>query len=284
MLLWDFGGSFMHRRDGKSIADRRIEHRVTAMGRAKKYKPSALVLALSTVIVFAALSCWLPQVYAARPRVLLSDHFASDRSLNPALWSTGTSLMKALAHKQSFLISSQWVAPQLRFSESGMTMSGVSNRYQFTGVQSNGDFRSPFIVEFTVRASVANGNPFMFFLVSRNSSEALSISGNMNSRNAGYYGIRLTSGSGLASLLSSVLYPSPALNVRYSVRISVNAEGKGSVRLTSASGDLLGYLKNLPVGTGPFYLVLAQYEGLPNSGAGPNSATWGSIEVTAGVP
>jgi uncharacterized protein (TIGR03437 family) len=208
--------------------------------------------------------------------VLLSDNFAQDKVLNGTLWTTATPLLNNLGQKSS----AAWVAPQIAFSSAGMAMSGASGTYEFTGIQSTQSFTPPFTTEVTVMGTVANGNPFVFYLSTGDLSQSLSVSGNLNPSNGSYYGINLNTTD--TSIPSVKLYPSPAVNVWYTISVAVDATGQADVIFAGASGTTLASQNGINLGTGPFYLALAQLEGLPYPASiGPNTAIWQQIQVSA---
>jgi len=216
--------------------------------------------------------CLFVQAQALLAQNLLQDNFTQDASLNQTLWSTGTPLLSALAKSEG-----TWEAPQIGFSRSGMTMSGVAGNSEFTGVQSNQSFAPPFAVEVTVMGVVANGNAFWFRLVSADLSHHLTVYGNLNPQNTPYYELGAESNSA-----TKVLDANPSVNVWYTIGIGVDATGQTTVNLVDPTGTLLGSTGVGAIGTGPFYLVLGQYEGLPRT-VGPNTCTWGQVVVSAGV-
>lgn len=238
----------------------------------------ALLLGISLLISGYASS----QSQSSAEQTLLVDDFPQDSSLNPDVWTTDTPLLKTLGGKTSFFISSAWVEPKVSFSNQGMTVSGVSGTYQFTGIQSDQSFSAPFKLQATVMGTVANGNAFELYLVSEDLRQYMSVAGNLNKRNFGYYGTWLSSGSPNTDILSGFnLYPTPDVNVWYTVTIAVNTTGLADVVLTNAAGNLLGSRSGVGLGTGPFFVILAQREGLPNT-VGPNSAKWWRVEISGG--
>jgi len=220
--------------------------------------------------------CVSPKAQASAGQVLLSDNFTQDKTLNGTLWTTPTPLLKNLGQKSS----AAWVAPQIAFSSAGMAMSGASGIYQFTGIQSTPSFTPPFTTTVTAMGTVADGNPFVFYLVSGDLSQSVSISGNLNPNDSSYYGINLNTTD--TSIPALNLYPSPAVNIWYTISIAVDATGKANVTFAGASGATLASQNGIDLGTGPFYLALAQLEGLPDPGStGPNTAIWQRIQVSA---
>ncbi len=204
-------------------------------------------------------------------QILLHDNFMQDSSLNQTLWSTGNGTIEAVAQH----LTGTLVPPQIGFSNSGMTMSGVAKDSQFTGVVSNQNFTPPFAIEFTVNGVVANGNAFWFHMVDSDLSHYLTVYGNVNPQNVPYYALGAESNQA-----SKVLSASPAENVWYTVVLAVDSSGNASASLQDATGKLLGSTAVGNIGLGPFYLVLGQYEGLPTT-VGPNTCTWGQIQVSA---
>jgi hypothetical protein len=68
--------------------------------------------------------------------------------------------------------------------------------------------------------------------------------------------------------------------VEYTVVISIDAQGSANVIVENADGSKYVSASSLQVGTGPFYLVLSQREGLPALPAGPNEAQWYDVSIT----
>jgi hypothetical protein len=76
------------------------------------------------------------------------------------------------------------------------------------------------------------------------------------------------------SALGSKIYPAPVPGVPYTVTMTVGADGMGSVVLQDPAGVSLGLLNAMPVGTGPFNVVLASRR------FGPTFASWQSVQLT----
>jgi hypothetical protein len=64
------------------------------------------------------------------------------------------------------------------------------------------------------------------------------------------------------------------------MQLSVDGTGHATARLADTNGNFVR--TDLLVGTGPFYVVLAQREGLPVT-VGTNIAIWHSISVVTGT-
>jgi uncharacterized protein (TIGR03437 family) len=205
---------------------------------------------------------------------LLTDNFTKDTALNTKLWSIGTPLMNALTQQTSTI--SELLTPQLGFSPSGMTMQGTSNIWQYTGIQSNQSFTPPFSAQVTVMGTVSDANTFLFELTTADTSHYIDLRGNLNPNNVPYYGMNLLSNVDSAG---AFLYTAPSLNVFYTISYTVTAAGMASVVLTDPKGNVLGMQSNINIGTGPFYVVLGQFEGTPVT-IGANIAVWQQVQVT----
>jgi BON domain/Glycosyl hydrolase family 12 len=236
-----------------------------------------LVLLLPAAFLFSALFQPATQARAQTQVVsepgVFADDFSSDTSLNTALWTTQSDLLKKVAAvgeggNQCGSLSNNLMRPILSFGPSGMRMSGANGWQQSTGIQSLRTFSPPFTFRTTVAATVANGNPFAIFFVSSDSRQWFSLYGNVNPTNQPYVGIKLG---------CEVFYAHPALGVPYTIDISAKEDGVFLVSLSSGSVTLA--TKSLPVGTGPFYLILGQAEGWPNTEGTQNVAVWRFVSL-----
>lgn len=210
----------------------------------------------------------------------LSDTFTSDTSLNTNLWEingpVGTAFNSVLGSPPGTLVN-----PTLIFSNTnGMGVSGVSGTYQTDTIQSVQSFSAPFTVQSTVMGTQSVGDAFLLAITTADASQGIDIAGNLNSGNAPYYGINYDVPSGGVWNTQGKLFSSPSLNTEYSLSISVSSSGLAT-ETVSSNGQQLG-TATYQVGTGPFYLILAQHEGAPTTGAGPNQAYWQSIQATGG--
>ncbi len=215
----------------------------------------------------------------SRPRLgnSLSDNFAASRILSPSEWVTRSSMMSSMAAIGNEVL----VGPALGFSSAGMTMAGASGPQQFTGVQSVKVFAPPLTVTARVTSNVSSGNPFGLFLINQQMTQYIDIGGNLNPAN-GAYGIRLDTQDGPSGYLGSdVLVATPRVGTTYVLSIAMDSAGTADARVEDISGNLLGSATGIAVGPGPFYVVLAQWEGTPVT-EGPNQATWTSLDVRHG--
>jgi hypothetical protein len=76
------------------------------------------------------------------------------------------------------------------------------------------------------------------------------------------------------SALGNKIYPEPLPGVPYTITLTVDAGGMGSVSVQDPSGVSLGAMNAMPVGTGPFNVVLASRR------MGPTFASWQSVQLT----
>ena len=225
-------------------------------------------LKISIVAVIASLTV------AGQARTLVED-FSSDRGLNRSLWTVQSDVLDELASTNQ--PGTTETTPRLNFGTNGMTMSGVTGKYQFAGIASCETFSPPFTLNATVEGLVANGNAFAIYLVSDDLKQWFNIQGNLNPKNRQFYGIRMSYTSYGLMHHGAYLYRKPVINEPYTFRVSVGIDGKASVWLMNGSSTVAS--KNgLMMGTGPFHLVLAQREGSPQT-AGPNAAIWKNVSI-----
>jgi hypothetical protein len=228
--------------------------------------------------------------------VALQDSFYAEGGLNPSLWQTQSGLLSSLAA----VSGGGQVFPALAFSPSGMQMSGIGGPGQFMGIQSTASFVPPFNFSATVSGMTQRAIPFEIYLVSSDLRQWVSVAGHLGGRaeerervhvgigpfgwtsgrpvNAPDYGFWINhTGSGLPiSALGYKFADNPYAGIPYTVQISAGSDGAASVTLINASGIVLASL-NVPVGMGPFYVVLAGRDGL-------TFANWQSVQLTPAGP
>lgn len=230
----------------------------------------------------------------------LQDTFYADAGLNPYLWQTESGLLTSLAAANG----NKQKSPNISFSPSGMQLSGIGH-HDFMGVQSAAAYRAPFSFATTVSGLSQNGVPFQIYLVSADMQQWLSVAGHLGGRphprtdvrlgffgpyggasfgiptGDGYspdYGVWVNhTGNGLPiSALGEKLFPGPVANVPYTIQVSVGSDGLASVTLLQSGGGVLAG-QTVPVGTGPFYVVLAGRDG-------GSHALWQSVQLTSMAP
>jgi hypothetical protein len=235
-------------------------------------------------------------VYTPPPGLL--DSFNTDASLNPSVWMIQTPLLQSLA---------QWSAaipmpPLLTFGPAGMQMSGVNGPGQFAGIQSVGAYTAPFSLTAVVTGLAAEGVPFDVYLVSPDMRQFLSVAGHLGGMGGGprpgiglrtpFGGARIPFGGGgpsleygvwvnytgsglpISSLGNNKIFAVPVPSVPYTITMNIDAGGTASVSLQDPSGLQLGALNLMPVGVGPFNVVLASRK------MGPTFANWQSVQLT----
>jgi hypothetical protein len=111
---------------------------------------------------------------------LLLDNFTTDSGLHASLWTTSSTFLTALASASSSPPAS-FVTPQLSFNRQlGMSLTGPTENYQTTGVQSLSAFTPPFSVLTYVIATEGTANPFEIFLASSDLSQFLTVTANVS--------------------------------------------------------------------------------------------------------
>ncbi len=242
------------------------------------------------------------EVAAPAPAPGLVDNFYTEGGLNPALWTAQGNVLASLAAVNG----SPPIMPALVFGPGGMQMSGVNAPRQFTGVQSLGAYAAPFTLTVRVTGLAEMAIPFEVYLVSPDLRQWLSVAGHLGG--AGHregdvhvggavpffrgsvniplgggpspeHGVWVNStGSALPiSALGNKICEHAAAGVPYMIQMTVGADGMASVTFLDAAGVTLGAQNGLPVGTGPFYVVLADRDG-------PTFANWQSVELMPLAP
>jgi len=215
----------------------------------------------------------------------LTDEFGVDEALKADVWTTETPLLASIAKAQGLHL----VPTRLSFDKTGMTISGVTGKYQFAGVQSKLSVSPPLTLRAAAMGAVANGCPIELYLVSANLSEYLVISGNLNPRNGNYHGVSLKSTSDTPDLERSkghsLNLPASEVDVGrwYGLAVDLDADGKGDIAITDGGGTVLATERHLHVGHGPFHVVLGQSEGWPHT-VGANEGVWSWLAVRPASP
>lgn len=227
------------------------------------------------------------------PAAGLQDNFFADRGLNPGVWQTDSGVLNALAS-----MNGSQVFPALAFSPAGMQMSGTGGPGQFMGIQSIASFAPPFNFTATVSGQSQAAIPFEIYLVTADFQEWLSVAGHLGGRGEGSvgvgfgpfharvaargngpdYGVWINhAGSGFPlSSLGKKFFENPIAGVPYTIQVSAGADGAASVTMLDSAGAVLAS-RNVPLGSGPFYVVLAGRNG-------PTFATWQSVQLTPALP
>jgi len=207
-------------------------------------------------------------------KVFLRDDFTSDRFLNDFQWVTSGEVLNARILKAD----TRFVPVQLAFTSSGMVMAGVNGKYQSTGIQSKRSFSAPLTLSATVMGTISNGNPIAFYLVSADGAQYLAVNCNLAGRNDSYSGASFgfTGRGDSGNQKSEAFLHEVSVRTWYLIRFVIDEGGTGTVTIQDRQGTLLAQRGNLYVGTGPFFVVLAQWAGWPHT-VGPNEAVWASV-------
>jgi hypothetical protein len=241
-----------------------------------------------------------PTVAPAPAQPALVDNFFADGGLNSALWLTQSGPLSALA-----AVNGRQVFPELAFSPSGMQMSGARGPEEFTGIQSAAGYAPPFTFSATVSGLAQEAIPFEIYLVSADLQQWVSVAGHLGGRgephghlNVGIgfghvfgdtriplgggrspeYGFWINhTGSGYPiSMLGYKVFEDGLAGVPYTVQISAGPDGAAAVTLLNPGGAVLA-AQTVPLGTGPFYVVLAER-------GGRTLGNWQSVQLTPTAP
>jgi hypothetical protein len=205
---------------------------------------------------------------AALNGTVLFDNFTN--------WTTNSTFLTDLAAASSSPPAS-FVAPQLSF-QSGLQVTGPTEDFQTTGVQSVATFLAPFTVCARVTPIAGTANPFEIFLVSSDLTQYVTLAANVSPVFHGMW-IGAPNIAPLFDLGEQFSPPfDPVLGTTYAVSISVDASGVASARVSDVKGKVLGTMSGLQSGTGPFYLVLGQRIGLAPTG--PQEAVWSLVRIS----
>ena len=239
----------------------------------------------------------------------LVDDFTKDAALDTSLWQINGPVGSAFGLEEigtciSFSSSGTALLPlEPTFSSDGMEIAGINANCRGFTIQSVQAFVPPFSATAVVEGTVANGfGTFVFAISSASTDTGLVINGDLNPQDCSslgdcgdpstcgnpanenvatgncFYGIGVKTGAGGGTWARlDKLYLTPSVDVFYTVQISVDVSGTAQYSI-SAGGNRLGEASTT-VGTGPFYIILAEAEGTPVQGPGPNVAYWQSVSV-----
>ncbi len=206
----------------------------------------------------------------ASAQTLLLDNFT--------LWTSSSSFLNNLAAATSSPAGT-FVAPQTTFTgTTGLQMSGLTEDFTLTGLQSLATFSAPFTVVAEVTPTEGTANPFAIYLASADLTQYLTLHANVSPTYEGFWANapNVDFLYNLGEQFSPNLVPQ--MNTEYKVVIQINGTGDGTVKVYSG-GKLLGTLSSLQAGTGPFYLVIGQRIGLAPTGS--QVADWAGIRIAA---
>jgi hypothetical protein len=222
--------------------------------------------------------------------------------LNPALWVPQGNVLSAL----TAMNGAAPITPSISFGPAGMQMAGTGGPMQFAGLQSRVPYSAPFTFSARVTASAQFAIPFEVYLVSADLHQWISLAGHvggaghrdgdvrvggalpffhgavnipLGERPSPEHGVWLNySGSGQPiSALGNKIAEHAAPGIPYAIQITVGQDGMASAAFQDAAGLTLGGQSGLPVGMGPFYIVLAERDG-------PTFSSWQSVQLTPLAP
>jgi len=269
----------------------------------------ALMIFVFLLVVFWTFSIVVPApARASSPTPLastLADNFTRDTALNTNLWTIDGPVGLAFGSLNCPSCTNVTLAPS--FSSAGMEIAQINGSSEVGTIQSTGTFTPPFTVTAIVEGAVSDGHPFVFGVTTADASSGVQVTGNLNPNdcsnetNCGdpatcgnpanpaipagqcFYGIYARTGTGGGHWVKSpFLVAKPSVDVVYTLEISVDSSGTALFNV-SQSGQVLTSSTG-SVGTGPFYLIIAQSEGAPVPGPGPNAAYWLSVSVVPTAP
>ena len=233
----------------------------------------------------------------------LLDNFTQDTSLNTSLWQINGTVGYVFGLDECTSICTTLLLNPT-FSSAGMEVDQANQRFEVGTIQSIESFTPPFTLTAVVNGTVSNGHTFTFGIASTNASSGVLIYGDLNPHNCSnendcgnpatcgtpanssiesnqcYYGIdrRIAQGGGLWDS-KAILFPTPSVNVVYTLQISVDDSGNAKYSVSQGT-QVLGSLAS-QVGIGPFYVIIGQSEGAPveTGHTLPNVAYWMSVSL-----
>jgi MFS family permease len=238
----------------------------------------------SLIVICVSLSFFASLDNVNGQQTLLSDNFTSDTSLNPELWlangPSGTDFFQNVRTKTIQAGGMLYlVNPNQTFSTEGMVINRVTGPWLMTTIESAKNYSAPLTMRASVTATLGGGAPFCIWLRNDDLPGAVGFNGVLNT-SAPNYGI-WSDHRGQWNVQRMV--PAPQLNIIYDLTITVTSNGEISLSVAS-NGQTLSTVSEDSIGTGPFKVILSQYEFWSDgTGIGPNQANWKSIIITSGV-
>jgi len=266
---------------------------------------AVLLIGVSTAAL--SLSILAPVASASHPALVaaFTDDFTNDQALNSNLWLVNGSAASNFSSENCPGCALLNLTPT--FSSAGMEIAQADGNSEIGAIQSAETLAPPFTVNVSVEGIISNGHPFVFGISTLNGTTGVQITGNLNSTDCShesdcgnpsvcgnainpvvgsgecYYGIYARVGTGGPTWAKSpMLNLTPNVGLVYALQISV--ESSGNIQVSITQGGLLLSQDSEVVGTGPYYIMLAQSEGVPVHGPGPNEAEWLSASVSSWVP
>jgi hypothetical protein len=238
----------------------------------EKEFPRGRVLGAVVILAIIALLLWFA---LGRTKVvpadagILTDHFTQDRCLNTSLWKENGDVIQSVS-KSLTTPASVPVTPSIGFSSTnGMILGGVAGGYQLAGIETVSEMVTPFTVTAEAMAPAAGSN-FALMLTDKSATQGVAIAGRFNPGDGSpEIGYLAPSPDGTAWGTHGTILPSLQPNTWYTLVISVDAGGKGTLEVRDGAKSLGS--ATMPVSSAikdhPLYVVLQQ-----NIGAAVSSA------------
>ncbi|MGC9961907.1 MAG: Ig-like domain repeat protein, partial [Acidimicrobiales bacterium] len=227
-----------------------------------------------------------------------SDDFANDGSLNASCWQAATAATvgsyTALNDLNSNYVHATYESPSLAFS-SGMQMTGLTGTPQWTGIQSAQTYSPPFQLTTSVTGNSLAADDFSIYVTDAKGATAktFAVEGDFLNQTSSACPGNSVEGLWAADSApagwcegSTPILSSLAAGTTYDITMAVNANGTDSVSVNG--GPPVEVNGGQSLGSGPFYVVLAQrestnqYDGPIGEGL-PLEATWGSVSLQPSV-
>jgi len=208
--------------------------------------------------------------------LLMQPAVAQHLSDNFTLWTASSTFLNSLAAATSSP-GGTFVSPTTTFTgQTGLQMSGLTEDFTLTGLQSLAAFSAPYTVTVEVTPIEGTANPFAIYLASSDLTQYLTLHANVNPVYQGFWAD--ASNVGPLASLGEQFSPNfvPQMGTLYKIVMNVDSTGLAAVTVFGA-GKHLGTLSGLQAGTGPFYLVIGQRIGLAPTGS--QVADWSSVKV-----
>jgi predicted MFS family arabinose efflux permease len=247
------------------------------LGRAN----SVVSLIIIGFLFISSFALFAPKVKAEQ--TIVNDDFTSDSFLNLGIWQkNGPTGVDFYEHVSSTVLAAGapyliLVDPNPTFSGSGMSINSIDGSGKICTIESVNSFSAPLTLQGSVMATKSGGAAFCMWLRNDALPGAVGFNGVLNS-SAPNYGVW---SDHRGQWWVQRMHSSPQLNTIYQLTITVNTAGDITLSLSS-NGQTLSTVSEQSIGTGPFKILLAQYEFWDgDTGTGPNQAYWKSVTLTA---
>jgi MFS transporter, DHA1 family, multidrug resistance protein len=243
----------------------------------KKANPIASLIVIS-ILLLPVLTAFSPTVNAEQ--TILNDNFTTDSTLDSSIWKingpVGTNVFAGVKNEVDAGYGGSYfvlIDPRPSFSNQGMLINSVNEPFTMATIESINYFSAPLTLQASVMATQSGGAPFCMWLVT--DQNLVGFDGDLTP-GAKYYGIW----SDYTKFWNKLISSYPQLNAIYQLTAIVDSSG-GITLTVNLNGQTIGSVSEQSIGTGPFKVVLAQYEIYSGTGTGPNQAYWKSVTITS---